>query len=301
MKKTLLFFVVAIAITLSANAQLIYDSNGFLSMGGGVPTTRNPICLNAGGFKIQKDNSWLVMELPGMYPYIFGSNNQIRFCNTSTQLYNSIAVSEVFNLSDESSKTNIETITGGLQTILSLNPVSYNWKPAATAESRSAATPVTGEKQYGFLAQEVEAILPGAVMTDEEGRKLVNYTTVIPLLVEAVQSLQAEVARLSATPMQTRSAQGLDEAGAEAIELSQNVPNPFNVSTDIHFTIPQTVQQARLFIYNLQGNQLKNMQISERGKSKITIQANELTPGMYIYALVADGKEVANKRMILTD
>ena len=50
--------------------------------------------------------------------------------------------------------------------------------------------------EYGLLAQELETILPGAVITDEEGNKLVNYQTLIPILIEAVQSLQKEIDEL---------------------------------------------------------------------------------------------------------
>jgi len=32
----------------------------------------------------------------------------------------------------------------------------------------------------------------------------------------------------------------------------------------------------------------------------LTIEAAELAPGMYIYSLIADGKEVDSKRMIVT-
>ena len=37
------------------------------------------------------------------------------------------------------------------------------------------------------------------------------------------------------------------------------------------------------------------------GSGSITIRGNELRPGMYLYSLNVDGKEVDTKRMILTD
>jgi len=33
----------------------------------------------------------------------------------------------------------------------------------------------------------------------------------------------------------------------------------------------------------------------------LTIEASEFTPGMYIYSLIADGKEIDSKRMIVTE
>lgn len=52
--------------------------------------------------------------------------------------------------------------------------------------------------EIGLLAQDVESILPEAVLTDESGGKLINYNALIPVLIDAVKSLQEEVAALKA-------------------------------------------------------------------------------------------------------
>jgi len=51
----------------------------------------------------------------------------------------------------------------------------------------------------------------------------------------------------------------------------------------------------------MQGVQINSYAINERGYSSIKIQGNELKPGMYLYTLIVDGKEVGTKRMILTE
>ena len=51
-------------------------------------------------------------------------------------------------------------------------------------------------EEYGFLAQELEAIIPGAVAMTEEGDRLVNYSALIPILTGAIQELTARVAAL---------------------------------------------------------------------------------------------------------
>ena len=40
--------------------------------------------------------------------------------------------------------------------------------------------------------------------------------------------------------------------------------------------------------------------LQDRGKSSVTLEAGSLAPGMYLYALVADGKVIDTKRMIIT-
>jgi hypothetical protein len=53
--------------------------------------------------------------------------------------------------------------------------------------------------------------------------------------------------------------------------------------------------------YNMQGSQIENFQINAFGKGSITIQGGSMQPGMYMYTLIADGREVDTNRMILTN
>ncbi|RHO58687.1 T9SS C-terminal target domain-containing protein [Tannerella sp. AM09-19] len=75
----------------------------------------------------------------------------------------------------------------------------------------------------------------------------------------------------------------------------------FTSDTKIRYTLSEDVVNANLYIYNMQGTQIKNISGLSGGAGVITINGRELKAGMYIYTLIADGKEVDTKRMILTD
>jgi len=51
-------------------------------------------------------------------------------------------------------------------------------------------------QHYGFIAQEVETILPCLVISNEKGEKSLNYQEVIPILVEAIKAQQHEIEEL---------------------------------------------------------------------------------------------------------
>jgi trimeric autotransporter adhesin len=53
-------------------------------------------------------------------------------------------------------------------------------------------------------------------------------------------------------------------------------------------------------IYNLEGKQMKNIQVRDRGEVSVKLSGRELSAGMYLYALIADGQVVDTKGMILT-
>ncbi|WP_281962214.1 T9SS type A sorting domain-containing protein, partial [Bacteroides nordii] len=84
-------------------------------------------------------------------------------------------------------------------------------------------------------------------------------------------------------------------------KLYSNIPNPFKEQTTISFFIPEASSRASIHIYNLQGKQIKQINIESRGNGSVTINGYELIPGMYMYSLIVDGKEVDTKKMILTE
>ena len=96
------------------------------------------------------------------------------------------------NISDVRTKTNIEPATAGLQAVLALNPVKF--------ERIS-----TGAREVGFVAQEVQGVLPEAVVAggfglpdDDEPALAVVSDTIVAALVRAVQELAARVRQLEA-------------------------------------------------------------------------------------------------------
>lgn len=84
--------------------------------------------------------------------------------------------------SDESLKTNIVNITNGLDIINQLQGVTYNWK----------ADP-NGTQQDGFIAQDIQKVLPELVTTDSNGKLSLNKDGIMPYIVEAVKAQSGKV------------------------------------------------------------------------------------------------------------
>ena len=83
--------------------------------------------------------------------------------------------------------------------------------------------------------------------------------------------------------------------------LYQNVPNPFNKETFISYVVPTEAQNAIIYLYNMSGVQLNKYDINTMGEGSITISANELYAGTYLYSLVVDGRLIDTKQMIITE
>lgn len=92
--------------------------------------------------------------------------------------------------SDARLKKNITGISESLNKIISLHGYHYNWIDTARGS----------RLQTGFLAQEVEKIMPELVSENEEGTKSVNYSGMIPYMLEAIKELKAEIELLKKKP-----------------------------------------------------------------------------------------------------
>jgi hypothetical protein len=93
--------------------------------------------------------------------------------------------------SDIRYKKNIELIRSPIETINAIRGVTYDYNTDAFPNMG-----FSNEKQTGFIAQEVEAVLPGIVFTDNNGYKAVDYPKIIPVLTEAIKAQQKEIEEL---------------------------------------------------------------------------------------------------------
>ena len=241
-----------------------------------------------------------------------------------------VHTSGVFVQSDERFKENVEPVTGVLSSLDNLEAVSYTLKNDM-AKSKQAVDAIEvltekaqkdkddyakffaenekGSERYGFIAQNVKEVFPELVHTDNSGYMYVDYIGLIPILVQSINELKARVEELTAgkdaeenplTLAAQQAGQNELEASLGDAKLYQNAPNPWSSETVIRYCLPQTVARADIYIYDMQGAQLKSIPAQGRGESQVTLTARDLKAGMYLYALVADGALVDSKQMILT-
>lgn len=184
-------------------------------------------------------------------------------------------------------------------------------------------------RSIGFIAQELIEVLPEAVKIDEKGFYAVNYSSVIPVIVEAIKEMEGKNEKLESTVKEQQDkinsleqtltnccnatqnsnntlmnnssdSEKFNPIKDSPVKLFQNNPNPFSENTSIAYVIPVTVKQAAICVFDMQGTLLRTYTLNDRGNGSLKISGGELSPGMYLYSLLVDGKEADTKRMILT-
>jgi len=222
------------------------------------------------------------------------------------------ATDVTINASDARLKKDIENIKYGLGTIMKMRPVAYHWIKNPDGED--------GNKRLGLIAQELQNILPEAVRdwtykTDENTGKTVKvpaaklgiqYDAIIPVLIKAIQEQQKEIEELkkaTGNNVATNAVPSVSEISAVNVKLStanleQNVPNPLRNNTSIRYNIPADARNALLLITDMNGKTIKQLSV-KAGSGIINIDASSLNAGTYNYTLVADGRTIETKRMIV--
>lgn len=112
-----------------------------------------------------------------------GTSGEIRATDNVTAYYSS----------DERLKTNITKIDDALNKVSQIDGVIYDW----TDEYKQSHGGVDGffvrDQNAGIIAQQVEKVFPNIVAEHNNGYKAVRYELLVPLLIEAIKELKAEV------------------------------------------------------------------------------------------------------------
>ena len=246
------------------------------------------------------------------------------YFNGDVYVTGTISAATVIDRSDSRLKDSIEPLDEPVEKLFQLEAKKYILisKPAVSTDTTQTQSENMGffnhKFQYGFIAQDVQQIFPDLVYEGQDGYLGINYRGFIPLLINVVKAQQTEIAQLHAQiddccsilpgsnkmlndPNGMNSNQAGEYSENKTAELFQNNPNPFTVNTEIRYILPAGVKQAYILIFDMQGTLLDTYPLSSDGQGKITIDGGKYRPGMYMYSLIADDKEVDTKKMILTE
>jgi hypothetical protein len=229
-----------------------------------------------------------------------------------------------WNPSDEQLKENIQPIEGALNTLMALQPSSYYFR---ANEYPQLALP--SDQHFGLLASNLEEVMPTLVRQahiparhDLDGNtvaealdfKMVNYTELIPVLIKSVQEQQQQISELTAMVQECcgfdAAARSASETDSETMEsdvtlsdegniiLNQNVPNPFAERTTIDYEINQSFEKAQILFHDQHGKLIQVSEITQTGKGRLNVFADDLSSGTYTYSIVVDGKIISSKKMV---
>ena len=128
-------------------------------------------------------NTYMQFHAADEWRVVVGGSERLEVKNSSPHV---LVSGDLNSTSDERLKKNIKPIDNALADICQLEGVTFDWRD-------------TGTQGQGFIAQQVEPIIPDVVNTDEDtGMKSINYVGLIGHLVEAIKEQQVQIDELKA-------------------------------------------------------------------------------------------------------
>lgn len=285
----------------------------------------------ASGTGVQNIGVWAVTSgnwalRPNDWAGYFGGNVYVgnNLDIDGTAYFSASIVAGSSQISDRKLKKDIIGMESSIDLLMQLKPKSYFFD----GEKYSSYN-LPKVKQYGLIAQELQEVLPDLVKeshlkritdpkTNEEIRPeldllTVDYVSLIPFLIRGIQEQQehivqlnykidAQNATISGMKEKTSSSTGISVNSAQLnASLSQNEPNPFAHETVIKYSVNTDAKDASIVVYDLTGKQINKFPLTEKGNSSLTISAESLHPGIYIYSIVVDGSIIDTKQMVVSD
>jgi hypothetical protein len=304
------------------NAQIKLLSNGYIGLGTATPSANVEIKANLVLLKCSTSTSNIKIQyLYGVEPMIEPTVNNKGYLGYNYNWYDIksyyIHCMDLIEYSDQRLKKNYRNLENSLDKVLRMRGIMYDiseeylYNPEDPAGS--AALAEAGKNEIGLIAQDLLEIVPEAVeydtVRDQYG---IQYTRLVPILIEAIKEQNKKIkdqdkkiedmeSKVSASVNGNKNAETEEIVPSGIATLGKNRPNPFSENTSIEYHLPTEIQNAALYIYDLQGKQLKSMPVTGRSDGQLIIHGSELQPGMYYYSLIADGQVVGTEKMILTD
>jgi hypothetical protein len=167
----------------SSGNLLVGTTSAVTTSGAGVKILNNggdPFVAEVNAASTSAVTTWNVYSTgAGAFRFYVGLNGTIFATSTS-----------ISAISDQSLKENIRDLETGLTQVMALRPRRFDWKNG------------DGKDVAGFIAQEVEPVLPDLVYdykyTSDETKKSLKMGDILPTLVKAIQEQQQMIEELKA-------------------------------------------------------------------------------------------------------
>ena len=191
-KLTLLFVLSLVTVPASLFAQIKVNSSGYVGINNTNPAYRLDV---SGTVRFVNSTKTISFEGVSFGPLTTG----VSLGSTSNYWGSVWATSAFFTnpptiTSDINFKENVTDLSSMNDKIKQLRPVTYKLKTDAPG---LFVDKDDNKLQYGFLAQELQTIFPEMVTTQANGILGIQYTELIPVLVQAIKEQQTEIEALT--------------------------------------------------------------------------------------------------------
>lgn len=168
-----------------------------------------------------------------------------------------------------------------------------------TAPLSLLETQIAERVHYGIDEEQMEAAFPELVYRKEDGSTGINYTELIPVLVQTINELNARIQTLEGKALRKTKA-SLPADGEPEYQI-QATDNADTKSVSIAYRIPANARSAEICICDMNGLLIKSEKTTSPEGGNVSIPTEGLSAGIYLYSLIVDGKVCSTKRVMVNN
>ncbi len=184
----------------------------------------------------------------------------------------------------------------GTKDSIVLRPVKRMMTEPAESRLESAAILTYNSNALKYVLVNAIKEIDAAITAQKK-----EASAAIDILQQTIDSLHFVAKKLEQRVARLESQQQMPLDEAIDVLLEQNTPNPFAGNSTITYFIPEKVQgNAEIVVATSnQSSVIKRFDCIKGIPSQVVISAQDMTIGIYVYSVLANGKVLASKKMIL--
>lgn len=267
---------------------------------------------NWAGMQWTMGQNRLQLDMSAINPRLSGTGDRVVFYNTFTKAYNTIEVDRVLRHVRQDRRISYQSLLG-LEVLNTLKPASY-WTnpmipptnkmrssvPAITTDSVDNSLEYVSDIRYGFELEsliECGQYLPNFVQYTPQNEILVDYQALIPVLVQSIQELQANIEAQSIiiSELSNQKARATAENPNRIVACS---PNPADTEVSITVSMETGVLDGNIYISDIYGNRELTAAVSSTSPT-VTENISALPAGVHIVTLYTGETMCDSYRLVI--
>lgn len=141
---------------------------------------------------------------------------------------------------------------------------------------------------YGLAADQLQEVYPELVYEDADGNYSINYVEMVPLLVQSIRELKAEVTEL-------KQQLGISDPSKLVLKTKGKAED----ADDVTLALPDNGQEATLDVFDLSGKLLRTTSLNAASAAGLSSYTRGLPTGTYAYSLTVDGKRQKARKVLV--
>lgn len=170
-------FLMMLIPTVNLSAQINY-SEDVLAVGSPFLISPYDTSVRGNGLLMKKGDRFFKVDLTSSHPNISCTGDRVTFYNSSYGSYDDIYVKRCYVYSDARGKVNVKTLNATQKLLKSIRPV-------VCIDSSDC--------HYGIDANMLSEQFPSMVDEDEYGSKMINYSALVPVMIEILNDMNAKI------------------------------------------------------------------------------------------------------------